>query len=164
VTTGFFQRIHEFIDRNYSHLGDPKMTFLKKLGLGLAQGIALATGIWPLVSKFFGASTAATQVATTVVNDLTAIGQVVVQAEAMFQGSGTGPSKLAAAAPLVENVIKTSELVAGHKISNEAAFTAACTAITSAVADLLNSLDAGTVQLSGKPVPVGPAPTPTPAA
>jgi len=133
------------------------MTFLKKLGSALAQGIALATGMWPLVSKFFGAGTAASQTANTVVNDLTAIGQVVVQAEAMFQGSGTGASKLAAATPLVANIIKTSELVAGHKISNEAAFTAACQAITSDVANLLNSLDSSTVQTSGKPLPVAPA-------
>jgi hypothetical protein len=132
------------------------MTFLKKLGSALAQGIALATGMWPLVSKFFGAGTAASQTANAVVNDLTAIGQVVVQAEAMFQGTGTGPSKLAAATPLVANIIKTSELVAGHKISNEAAFTAACQAITSDVANLLNSLDSSTVQTSGKPLPVAP--------
>jgi hypothetical protein len=137
------------------------MTFLKKLGSALAQGIALATGMWPLVSKFFGAGTAASQTANTVVNDLTAIGQVVVQAEAMFQGTGTGPSKLAAATPLVANIIKTSELVAGHKISNEAAFTAACQAITSDVANLLNSLDSNTVQTSGKPLQVPPVDTST---
>jgi hypothetical protein len=133
------------------------MTFLKKLGSALAQGIALATGMWPLVSKFFGAGTAASQTANTVVNDLTAIGQVVVQAEAMFQGTGTGATKLAAAAPLVANVIKTSELVSGHKIANETLFTQACQEITSSVADLLNSLDSSSVQTSGKPLPVPPA-------
>lgn len=134
------------------------MTFLKKLGSVLAQGIALATGMWPLVSRFFGSNTAAANTATTVVNDLTQVGQIVVQAEAMFQGAGTGPSKLAAAAPLVANVIKTSELVSGHKISDEAGFTKACQEITSAVADLLNSLDSSAIQTSGKPMPAPPAP------
>lgn len=139
------------------------MTFLKKLGSVLAQGIALATGMWPLVSRFFGAGTAASNTATTVVNDLTQIGQVVVQAEAMFQTAGSGASKLAAAAPLVANVIKTSELVSGHKIANETLFTQACQEITSAVADLLNSLDSGSVQTQGKPLP-SPAPVPAPPA
>jgi hypothetical protein len=151
----FFQAIHNFLDRNYPKRGS--MTFLKKLGSALAQGIALATGMWPLVSKFFGAGVAASQTANTVVNDLTAIGQVVVQAEAMFQGTGTGATKLAAAAPLVANVIKTSELVSGHKIANETLFTQACQEITSSVADLLNSLDSSSVQTSGKPIPVPPA-------
>lgn len=138
------------------------MTFLKKLGSVLAQGIALATGVWPLVSRFFGAGTAAANVATTVVNDLTQIGQVVVQAETMFQGAGTGPQKLAAATPLVANVIKTSELVSGHKIANEAGFTKACQEITSAVADLLNSLDAAAIYTYGKPLPLAPAAAPAP--
>lgn len=153
--SGLFERIHQFLDREYPK--GKRMTFLKKLGTALAEGIALATGMWPLVSKFFGAGTAASQTASTVVNDLSAVGGIVVQAEAMFQGAGTGPQKLAAATPLVANVIKTSELVSGHKIANEAAFTQACQEITSAVADLLNSLDSGSIQTSGKPLPAAPA-------
>jgi hypothetical protein len=139
------------------------MSFLKKLGTALAEGIAVATGIWPLVSKFFGSATAQTT-GNTIINDLSAIGQIVVQAEAMFQGSGTGASKLAAATPLVANVIKTSELVSGHKIANEAGFTTACQEITSAVADLLNSLDPGSIQTQGKPLPTPAVPPTTPAA
>ena len=120
------------------------MTFLSKLGKFLATGVALATGMWPLVAPYLGSK--AQQVGTTSINDLTAIGQVVVEAEALLQGSGNGAAKLAAASPLVESIIKTSELVSGHKIANEAAFTAACQKITSACADLLNSLDAGSVK------------------
>jgi len=135
------------------------MTFLKKLGSVLAQGIAVITGIFPLVAPFFGSSATTVQTVNTVKDDFTSIGQVVVSAEALLTGTGTGPAKLAAATPLVANIIRTSELVSGHKIANEAAFTKACEEITGGVADLLNSLDPGTVQTAGKPLPIGPAPS-----
>jgi len=141
------------------------MTFLKKLGSILAQGIAVATGVWPLVSGLFGSNTKAQNTGTLIINDLTSIGQVVVQAEALIQSTGSGPQKLAAAAPLVANIVKTSELVSGHKIANEALFIQGCTDLTSAVAEILNSLDSGSLQTAGKPTPpVPPAQTaPVPA-
>lgn len=132
------------------------MTFLKKLGSYLAQGIALATGIWPLVSGLFGSKA---QAGITVINDLTAVGQVVVQTEAILQTPGSGAAKLAAAAPLVANIVKTSELVSGHQIANETLFIQGCTDLTNAVAEILNALSPNTVQASGKAVP-----TPIPAA
>jgi hypothetical protein len=135
-------------------------TFLSKLGKALAVGLSIATGVGPLLQPYLG-SKASTVVGTTV-NDLTAIGQVVTTAEALIQTPGSGPTKLAAAAPLVAQIIQTSELVAGHKITNEILFTKACQEITSAVADLLNSLDANAVQTSGQPLPVLPVPV-TPA-
>jgi hypothetical protein len=136
------------------------LTFLKKLGTYLAEGIAIASGVWPLVSPLFGSSAKAQNTGTTIINDLTTIGQVVVQAEALIQGTGTGPQKLAAAAPLVANIVKTSELVSGHKIANDTLFIQGCTDLTSAVAEILNSLDAGAVNSSGKPVTPAPAPSP----
>ena len=136
------------------------MTFLKKLGSILAQGIALATGVWPLVSGLFGSNTKAQQVGTQVVNDLTSIGQVVVQAEALIQTPGSGAAKLQAAAPLVANIVKTSELVSGHKIANEALFIQGCTDLTNAVAEILNSLSSSSLQTSGTPTPT-PVPAPT---
>jgi hypothetical protein len=130
------------------------MTFLSKLGTFLAKGIAVISGVWPLVSGLFGSKAQTT--GTTVVNDLTQIGQVVVQAEALIQGSGTGAAKLAAAAPLVANIVKTSELVSGHKIANETLFIQGCSNITSAVAQILNSLSADNVQSTGQPLPATP--------
>ena len=144
------------------------MTFLKKLGSFLAQGIAIATGVWPLVSGLFGSNTKMQNGGTTIINDLTSIGQVVVQIEALLQQPGTGVAKLGAAAPLVANIVKTSELVAGHKIKNETLFIQGCTDLTSAVAEILNSLDSGAVQSTGSPVPpippaqTAPVATPTP--
>jgi hypothetical protein len=126
------------------------MTFLKRLGQVLAQGIAVAAGIWPLAGQFFGAK--GQQVATTVINDLTQIGGIVTQVEAIIQTPGSGAVKLQAAVPLVVNIVKTSEMVSGHKIANETLFIEGCTDITSGVAKILNSLDAGAVQASGKPL------------
>lgn len=121
------------------------MTFLKKLGQVLAKAVSIFLGVEPLVAPYIGG---AAPKAVNVVNDLTAIGQVVVQAEAIIQGSGTGAMKLSAATPLVASIIKTSQMLDGKKIKDEAAFTKACQEITSGVADLLNSLDESTIKTS----------------
>ncbi len=132
------------------------MTFLSKLGAFLAKGIAVLTGIMPILQPYLGSKSATVN---TAVNDFTQIGGVVLQAEALIQGSGTGPQKLAAAAPLVANIVKTSELVSGHKIANETLFIQGCTDLTNAVAEILNSLSPDGVNSSGQPLPPAPAPT-----
>lgn len=119
------------------------MTFLKKLGVLLVNLAGIAAGVGPLLTPFLGSGKVAAGVGT-VVNDLTAIGSTVVQIETAFAGlppGTTGAQKLAAAVPLVGNIIKTSELVAGKKIKNEALFTQAITEYTQATVDLLNSID-----------------------
>lgn len=131
------------------------MTFLSKLGSFLARGIAILTGLEPLILPLFGSKAqAASTVAVSVTNDLVAVGQIVVSAEAMMQTPGSGASKLAAAAPLVTNIIKTSELVSGHKIANEALFVQGCTNLTSAVAQILNALSPDGVNSQGQPIPL----------
>ena len=117
------------------------MTFLKKLGQILLKVLSIATGVGPIIQPFLGSGKAGT-VATTAVNDLTAIGQVVLQIETAFAAvpNSTGAQKLQAAIPLVSNIIKTSELVIGKKIANEALFTQACQEFTQATVDLLNSI------------------------
>lgn len=131
------------------------LTFLSKLGSLLAKGLAVATGVWPLVSGLFGSSTKVQQAVPTVINDLTSIGQIVVQTEAIIQTPGSGASKLAAATPLVANIVKTSEMLAGHSIANETLFITACQNLTSAVADILNSLSPDTAKTaSGAPITV----------
>ncbi len=125
------------------------MTFLKKLGQVLLQVVGVATGMGPLIAPFLGSGSKAATVAGTVVNDLTSIGSVVVQIETAFQALGpsvTGAQKLAAAIPLVANIIKTSEMVAGKKIANETLFTQAVTEYTQATVDLLNSLHESNVK------------------
>ena len=117
------------------------MTFLKKLGQVLLKVVGIAAGVGPIITPFLGSGKAA-QITGTAVNDLTSIGSLVVQIETAFAAvpGSTGAQKLQAAIPLVANVIKTSELVAGKKIANEALFTQACTEYTQATVDLLNSI------------------------
>lgn len=115
------------------------MTFLKKLGTILANVAGIAVGIGPLIKPFVGSGKAGS-ILESATNDLVAVGQIVVQTEAILQTPGSGATKLAAAAPLVAGIVKTSELVAGKKIANEALFIEGCTDITSGVAKVLNSI------------------------
>jgi hypothetical protein len=139
------------------------VSFLQKLGKYLAEGVAIAAGVGPLVSPLFGSKSGVVQSSiTTGVNDLTAVGGVVVQAEALLQGSGNGAAKLATAAPLVANIVKTSELVSGHQIANNALFIQGCTDLTNAVAEILNSLSSNGVNSSGTVISTVPAVTTNP--
>jgi hypothetical protein len=133
------------------------MSFLAKLGTALARGIAILTGLEPLIAPLFGSkANAAAGAVVKVANDLNAVAQVVVTAEALIQTPGSGAAKLAAAAPLVVNIIKTSEIVSGHKIANEQLFLQGCTDLTSAMAEILNALDGGTVKSTGTAITLVP--------
>jgi hypothetical protein len=123
------------------------MTFLKKLGQVLLKVVGIAAGVGPIVEPFLGSGKAAT-VTTTAVNDLTSIGQVIAQIETAFAAipNSTGAQKLQAALPLVSNIIATSELVVGKKVSNPALFTQACQEFTQATVDLLNAIDPNEVK------------------
>lgn len=116
------------------------MTFLKKLGQILASIAGVAAGVGPIIGPFLGSGKAASAV-NTGINDLTAIGSVVLEIETALQGQA-GTAKLAAAIPLVGNIIKTSELVVGKKVADEAKFTIAIQEITQGMVDLLNSIHA----------------------
>lgn len=118
------------------------MTFLKKLGTILANIAGVAVGIGPIIMPFLGSGKSA-QVTGTAVNDLTSIGSTIVQIETAFAAvpGSTGAQKLAASIPLIGNIIKTSEMVVGKKIANEAMFTQAVKEYAQATVDLLNSLD-----------------------
>lgn len=146
------------------------MTFLSKLGKVLATIVniaGIAAGIGPILGGFLGSkvSGAVSTVTGKIVNDLTAVGQTVLMAETMIQGTGTGAMKLAAATPLVAQIIQTSELVAGHKIANEALFIQGSQKITSGVADILNSIHPDAVPNPGPTPALQPLPTlPTPPA
>lgn len=115
------------------------MTFLKKLGEILAKGVAVAPVVGRIVRPFLGSAAGLEQ---TVENDLVAIGGVVVAGEAFLQEQGSGADRLRKSTPLVSNIVRTSELVAGKKIANEALFLQGCGKITDGTADVLNSLDA----------------------
>ncbi len=117
------------------------MTFLKKLGQVLLSIAGIAVGVGPIILPFLGSGKAG-QITTVVTNDFTAIGQVIVQIETAFAAvpGSTGAQKLQAAIPLVGNIVKTSQLVIGKKIANQALFTTAIQEYTQATVDLLNSI------------------------
>ncbi len=114
------------------------MNFLKKLGTILANVAGVAVGIGPIIQPFLGSGKAAAGV-NTGVNDLLAIGQLVVQAEAMMQAT-PGAQRMAAVLPLITNVIKTSELVSGKKIADQATFDKGCQEVAQGVFDVLSGL------------------------
>ena len=118
------------------------LTFLKKLGQIIVNAAGIAVGIGPIIQPFLGSGKAGT-VVTTALNDFTAMGQTIAQIEAAFAAvpGSTGVQKLQAAIPLIQNIVKTSELVSGKKIANETLFIQACTEYAQATVDLLNSID-----------------------
>ena len=113
------------------------MTFLKKLGSFLASAVAIAAGVGPLLAPFFGAKAA---VEETAVNDLTQISQIVVMVEAVDQTPGNGAAKLAAATPLVLQILKTSEAFSGKKISNEALAEEGAADVVTGIVKFLNAI------------------------
>lgn len=117
------------------------ISFLKKLGQMIVSTAGIAAGVGPIILPFLGSSESA-KVAGVAVNDLTAVASTIVQVEAVFATipGSTGAQKLAAAIPLVGNIIRTSELVAGKKVADEALFTKAIEEYAQATVDLLNSL------------------------
>lgn len=114
------------------------MTFLKKLGSILSTVTGLFLGFAPVIQKQYPQTGG---VIDTVSKDLSEIGMVVVNIEAIGQLKGlTGPDKAKAAGPLVAQIILNSTLVAGKKIANPDLFNQACAEIAGGVADVLNSL------------------------
>lgn len=122
------------------------MNFLKQLGSIVLKVTQIATGIAPLI----GGNAQTQRIEATTINDLTAIGSIIAQVEAMGQALQlSGTQKLTAAGPLVAQIVLKSELLANRKIADEAAFTKACNGLASDMADLLNSLH-GDVQTVNK--------------
>jgi hypothetical protein len=119
-------------------------TFLKVIGQVLAGGTQLLSFVFPVLRPLMGGGTLAGEI-TTGVNDFTAIGTQVITIETALQGK-TGPEKLAAASTLVEGVVRTSELVSGHKIADEAMFIEGCTDLTNATVKIMNALDASAIK------------------
>jgi len=126
------------------------MNFLKKLGGVLARIAGVGSQVAPLASAVAGAVAAASpnnQTVKSVAGEIGAIGGVITSIEGAFQAAQadpnakTGADKLKAAAPLVGNIIRSSELLAGKTVKNESLFEQAVTSITSNFADLLNALD-----------------------
>lgn len=124
------------------------MSFLKKFGLVLAKGLQLVSGFGPIIGGIVPGSAG---IIAKVDETLQKVVAIVMNTEAIGVAlSLTGPQKLQAAAPLVAQEILQSALLVGHKIADEAKFTAASIKITEGVVDLLNSLHEDGVQTADK--------------
>lgn len=121
-------------------------SFLKKIGQILSTGLSVISYVFPVLRPLMGSGVLAGEI-TTGVNDFTAIGTQIVTIETALQGK-TGPEKLAAASKLVAGIVRTSELVSGHKIANEAEFIAGCEDLTNAVVRVMNSLDSSAIKIA----------------
>lgn len=115
------------------------MTFLKKLGKFLAEAVAIATGIGPLIQPFLGQGRAS-EIPGTVVNDLTQIAQIVTQVEAVYQTPGSGANKLAAATPLVLQILRSSQAFAGKKVADEALAEKGAGEVVQGLVDFMNAI------------------------
>jgi len=123
------------------------MNFLAKLGQILAKGLQVIGVVSGLLPAFGAKAQAAIQgPLQTAVNDLTAIGNVVVSVQTYLQAA-SGPDKLAAAGPAVINIIRTSEMVSGHEPANEPEFEAGCLDLTNAVVRIMKSLKSDNIKV-----------------
>lgn len=126
------------------------MTFLKKIGQILLAVSTASLGIGPLVSPLFGnKGSQVTTGITTVTNDLTAIGTVIVQIETALQGK-SGADKLQAAIALVGPIIRTSQIVSEKKIANADLLQKGIVEVTQGMVDILNSIDEDSVKAEVK--------------
>lgn len=119
------------------------MGFLKKFGQAVLKGFQIVEGIAPYATPIVQlVNPGAAGKVEKVVGELPAIAGIIQNVEGIGAAlSLSGPQKLTAAAPLVAQVILASDLLAKHKIADQAKFQAACTQIASGVADLLSSLE-----------------------
>ena len=117
------------------------MTFLKKLGTIVLKIVGIASGLMPLISNAIPAKDAA--VAGTVVDKLDSALGVITTTEQMFtavsQASGQGSAKLQAATPFVAALVQGTSTLVGKTPKDPAKFQSGCTALTSALADIMNS-------------------------
>jgi hypothetical protein len=120
-------------------------SFLKKLGSFLASAVAIAAGVGPLIQPFLGGGKVAT-IETTAVNDLTQISQIVVMVEAVQQAPGSGAAKLAAATPLVLQILKTSQAFSGKKIADEALAEKGAADVVTGLVEFMNAIHPDAVQ------------------
>jgi hypothetical protein len=124
------------------------MTFLSKLGSFLVRGIAIVSGIAPMIATTLPGTSGTI---ATVSTDLAQIGDIIAQVEALGQALQIkGPDKLKAAGPLVAQVILKSSLLVNQKIANPDLFNQGSTKIADGMADVLNSLDANGVKTQDK--------------
>lgn len=123
------------------------MSVLKKIGTILLKVGGVATELmgFPFIAQLLGAAGRPGQVAATVLGDFGSVAQVLSLMEAAYpsiDGSKTGSAKLAAASPVVAQIVQTwaQSNLPGHnklKVSPEV-FATHVQGFTSSFADIMN--------------------------
>lgn len=119
------------------------MTWLKKVTSAILKYLPIILGTGGLIQTVLPAGAAGT--AAKVLGDMNGIPQLVVTAEAMFAAPGSGSQKLAAIAPLVQQIITQyveAQEPGSAKIHDPAKLATASAQIVSGFADALNSFGA----------------------
>jgi hypothetical protein len=115
------------------------VAFLKRFGAAVLKGLQIVTGLGPVIAQYVPGAAGTVAIVT---SDLAAIADILQQTEVMGQALALpGAQKLKAAAPLVEQIVLKSALLAHHKIADETKFKSAIEGIASNMVDLLNSLE-----------------------
>jgi hypothetical protein len=118
------------------------MTFLKRLGLGLAKAKQAISIIRPFLGLLKDGEKVST-VVERVDGTLDQVAGVVITVEGIGAALKLdGAQKLSAASPMVTQLILQSSLVAGKKIADEAKFAEGVAKVTAGVVDILNSISA----------------------
>lgn len=125
-------------------MGTAKPSWLKQIGSDLLKGLKVFGKVGNFLLPIAGAAVETIfPAAAPVIGFLEQATKVVVDVESFGQVTGaTGEQKLAAAAPQVQQLVLDSAAFAGKKIADPEAFSKACTAITSAIADAWNAVEA----------------------
>jgi hypothetical protein len=121
------------------------MSWLKKLGTVLVKALPIILGVGGMAGVLIPGQ--AGVVAQKVLGDLNGIPQLIVTAEAMFANvpGQTGAQKLAAVAPLVQQLViqyVEANEPGASKIKDAKKLAAACAGVASNMADALNSFGA----------------------
>lgn len=118
---------------------------LKKIGEILLKGSAAATEImgFPFVSQLLGQASPKVQtIVTTAVMDLNTLAGIAALGEVVFPLTGSGPQRVAALAPLVQQGIilwADSHLPGHNKLKDPEKLAAASAGMLANFADALNS-------------------------
>lgn len=124
-----------------------KLNWLEQVGIDVAKGLKAA------VSGAMGGASTVVNIPGTIATDVSDIRKMVDAAKTveainltLKDKSLTGPEKLAAAAPQVQQVVMDGEFLLGKKVQNQDLFNKAMTEFTQAAVDLAQSLEAQPAQ------------------
>jgi hypothetical protein len=144
-----FEHVNRVLDRYEQNLkGQMEMKFLSKVAEYFAKGLQIIGLFSPVVEV---AAPKSAGVIQTVSQDLTEVGEAIVDAEQVGLALGLkGPDKLKVAAPKVADIILQSSMLANHKVQNPDLFNQGATKVADGMADILNSLHTDGIQVTNK--------------